>query len=86
MTVTLMPGPSRYTFETRIPDVPSTFEGKFGFVRYKIRVVVDVFRNANKEFEKVLTIFKTLDLNDDTSLNVNKFFVFGFKSIIFFFM
>ena len=67
----LIPGLHEYPFEFQLPyAVPSSFEGKFGHIKYTFRVVIQVPLWMNKVFKEQFTLIKAFNLNDHPVLRV----------------
>lgn len=55
-----------YHFELELPsDLPSSIEGRIGYIKYFVRVIIDNTVLTNEIFKRVLNIIRPLDLNDD---------------------
>lgn len=83
-TVRLNPGVYHYTFQCMLPpELPTSVEGYFGFIRYTVRVVLDFRPHIDTKFEQPFTLIKMINLNDDPALRVNhNYFIFiGLVSI-----
>ncbi|XP_045538984.1 arrestin domain-containing protein 17 [Papilio machaon] len=62
----LQPGKHELPFDCPIPaNCPSSFEGKYGHVRYEIKVVVDRAFKLDQEKKKQIRVIAPLDLNFD---------------------
>lgn len=58
------PGSHTYNFTCALPPVlPSSFEGPFGYVRYTIRIILDVPRGVVEETKLPFTVVNAFDLN-----------------------
>lgn len=58
-----------YPFSVSLPfQLPSTFNGEFGHVRYVAKVVIDIPWGKDKEQEKTFIVNSPLNLNDEPSL------------------
>lgn len=69
--IRLAPGEHSYPFQHVLPkDLPTSFEGKFGYIRYTTCVTVDISMQPNKEFETPFTVIQAIDLNADPTLRV----------------
>lgn len=69
--IVLMPGLHDYPFEFQLPSaVPSSFKGKFGYIKYTIRVVIQVPLWMNKVFKEQFTLIKAFNLNQHRVLRV----------------
>lgn len=59
-------GAYNYKFECKLPpDLPSSIEGRIGWVRYIVRVIIDNTVLTNEIFKRALNIIRPLDLNAD---------------------
>lgn len=73
----------RFPFQFKLPTkLPASFEGEFGYIRYTIRVVIEIPLQTNKELIKDITILKMIDSND-SQLEVNRLDPFEKQRIIF---
>lgn len=64
-------GEHNYEFQFRLPaNLPSSFEGDFGHIRYIATVVLDIPNWPDDEYQQPFTVIKPLDLNDDLELKV----------------
>ncbi|XP_055679292.1 arrestin domain-containing protein 3-like isoform X2 [Lutzomyia longipalpis] len=52
------------------PELPSSFEGNYGSIRYSVKVVVDRPWKFDHTFEEIFTVLKQYDLNFDSSLRL----------------
>lgn len=69
--IKIEPGTYNYSFEFMLPfNMPSTIEGKYGHIRYKIRVILNIPLWKNKVYTAPFTLMKALNLNDYPSLRV----------------
>lgn len=69
--VRLVPGEYNYTFNTMLPhQLPTSFEGDYGHIRYTASVVLDIPMWPDKEFEVPFTVIKPINLNADPALKV----------------
>lgn len=67
----LAAGLTSYTFACVLPDgLPSSFEGKYGHIRYSCKVVLDRLSKADKEYRLSFTVIKSEDLNAIPSLAI----------------
>lgn len=89
-------GDYNLSFRTQLPvELPTSFQGKYGYVRYHAAVVVDIPMRPDNEFETPFTVIKALDLNFYPALRVgsnlgishslNYLFLSKFKAKVFFF-
>ncbi|XP_031619428.1 arrestin domain-containing protein 3-like isoform X2 [Contarinia nasturtii] len=63
-------GQYTYNFEFQLPhDLPSSFEGEHGDIRYNAKLVLIVPWWFNDTYKKPFTVIKTLDLNAKPSLH-----------------
>lgn len=70
--VRLAPGVYNYEFGCKLPpDLPTSFEGKFGYIRYTALVVIDNKRLPEKTFSESFTVIREVDLNYNRELRVN---------------
>lgn len=66
-----MPGEYNYNFECMLPaELPTSVEADIGYIRYTARVVVDIPRAFDKEFELTFTVIKATNLNTMPALRV----------------
>lgn len=66
-----------HDFECQLPDgLPTSFEGQFGSIRYRVRVVLDIVLWPNIEFKEGFTVIKPFDLNSDDELRVRTAYPF----------
>lgn len=75
----LAAGIHEFPFQFKIPpQLPSSYEGEYGFIRYMVTVTVHISKNPQKEFEKRVTILRLTDLNDpDLQVNIEKCAIFS---------
>lgn len=70
--VRLTSGSYSYPFEFEFPkELPTSFEGSIGYIRYKMTVVID--NNSmwrDKEFDIPFSVVKAIDLNSDPVFRV----------------
>lgn len=67
-----IPGESRlvirkykFPFQFLLPSqLPSSFEGEFGFIRYMVTVLIEIPFEPIKVLEEQVTIFRMITLND----------------------
>ncbi|XP_055327009.1 arrestin domain-containing protein 2-like [Sitodiplosis mosellana] len=65
----LLAGSYTYNFQCMLPpDLPSSFEGEFGYIRYCTRVVIDIPLLPDQTFEQLFTVIKAVNLNADPAL------------------
>lgn len=70
--VVLPVGTHDFSFTCTLPDeLPSTFAGTHGYIKYSAQVVLRIPFWPDKKFEKKFTVFKIVNLNDYPSLRVN---------------
>lgn len=80
--VRLKPGSHDFTFQSNLSlQIPSSFEGEKGFVRYKACVVLCTSKQSNEEFETFFTVIKTINLNDDPKFCVSSWNYFQFDKL-----
>lgn len=73
-----MPSTYNYTFQCMLPaELPTSVEGKIGYIRYTVRVVVDIPMWPDDEFKVPFTVIKAINLNVLPALRVIHF-VFHF--------
>ncbi|XP_055306083.1 arrestin domain-containing protein 15-like [Sitodiplosis mosellana] len=61
----LAAGTHEFPFQFKIPtQLPSSYEGEYGFIRYMVTVSVDIPKIPRKEFEKRIIILRLTDLKD----------------------
>lgn len=64
-------GITTYSFACVLPEsLPSSFEGKYGHVRYSIKTVLDRQLKADKEYRLSFTVIKSEDLNLIPALDI----------------
>ncbi|GAB0088085.1 hypothetical protein DMENIID0001_024650 [Sergentomyia squamirostris] len=69
--VELPVGLHNFTVACSLPDqLPSSFEGDHGSIRYSVKVVVDRPWKFDHTFEEAFTVLKQYDLNFDSSLRL----------------
>lgn len=62
--IEMPPGITTYSFACMLPpQLPSSFEGKHGHIRYNCKAVLDRPWKTDKEFRLSFTVIKTEDLN-----------------------
>lgn len=70
-----MPGTYNYNFECMLPPgLPTSVEGRYGHVRYNIRVVIDRPLWSDKQFKVPFTVIRPVNINDFPSLRVMNFY------------
>lgn len=69
--INLEAGELIYPFTCVLPqNLPSSFEGEFGHVRYTIKVVLDRPWKFDQETKMAFTVISPLDLNRDPDMKV----------------
>lgn len=73
----LATGTHEFPFQFKIPQqLPSSYEGEYGFIRYTVIVSIERPSKSHKEFDKRITILRLTDLKDPELLvNLNRLFV-----------
>lgn len=67
----LSPSEYNYTFSCMLPaDLPTSVEGKIGYIRYSVLVHMDRPLWSDRRFEECFTVLKALNLNDEIVLRV----------------
>lgn len=67
----LAAGITTYSFACMLPEsLPSSFEGKYGHIRYSCKAVLDRPLKTDKEFRLPFSVIKTEDLNAVPSLTI----------------
>lgn len=62
--IEMPPGVTTYSFACMLPlQLPSSFEGKYGNIRYSCKAVLDRPWKTDKEFRLSFSVIKTEDLN-----------------------
>lgn len=75
--IQLQPGSYHYSFQSYLPpQLPTSFEGDYGYIRYNACVVLDIPMWPDKEFETIFTVIKAINLNADPTLRVIYSFLF----------
>jgi Arrestin (or S-antigen), N-terminal domain len=70
----LMPGKYEYLFTFRLPnELPSSFEGEHGWVRYTLKATVVRPWRSNYEIKVPITVNTIVDLNSVDIANVSQF-------------
>lgn len=55
----------RFPFQFKLPaQLPASFEGEFGSIRYTIRVIIEIPFQLNRELVESITILRIIDSND----------------------
>ena len=68
-----MPGTYNYTFQCMLPpELPTSVEARIGYIRYLARVVIDIPRAFDKEFDCPFTVIKGINLQAIPALRVIK--------------
>lgn len=76
-------GTHSYSFSCVLPStLPSSFEGKFGHIRYTVKITLDIPWESNQEYETAFTIISTVDLNLNPEIKVWINFFICFKLIL----
>lgn len=72
----LAAGTHEFPFQFKLPtQLPSSYEGEYGFIRYTVTVSVEIPKIPHKEFEKRVTILRLTDLKDpDLQVNCKDYF------------
>lgn len=61
----LRPRTHQFPFQFALPEqLPTSFEGVFGSIRYFITVSIEIPYQPKREFEERITIIRTIDEND----------------------
>lgn len=69
--ITLEPGEHTYPFTTHLPpNLPSSFEGEHGFIRYTVKGIVDRPWKFDQDVKMAFTVISPLDLNQDPTIKV----------------
>jgi hypothetical protein len=69
----LSPGEHIYPFCFRLPyNLPSSFEGKAGYVRYTIRGIIDRPGEVDYITKRAFTVIAPLDLNTQPNAEVGE--------------
>lgn len=70
--VTIQPGVYNYDFQIQLPpELPTSIEGVFGYIRYVACVTIDHPVERDPYFETTFTVIKPLNLNDNPSYRVS---------------
>lgn len=68
----LRQGLHEYTFQCMLPhQLPSSFEGEYGHVRYTASVLLTFHLWPDKKFKTPFTVIKATNLNTNQALRVN---------------
>lgn len=74
-----------YPFSISLPStVPSSFEGRRGYIRYQCMAFVDRGWKGMLDCEQDFTVIRHLDLNLLHNVAVSQYFIFGFSRNYFF--
>ena len=67
---TIEPGEHSFPFHFQIPQrkLPSSFEGKFGFIRYWLKATMDRPWKSNYNSKSAVTILEVVDINETWAL------------------
>lgn len=69
-------GEQVYPFNISLPhQLPSTFNGEHGHIRYIAKVTIDIPWAKDKETEKTFQVISPLNLNDEPSLAASIIFI-----------
>ncbi|XP_055295178.1 uncharacterized protein LOC129564951 [Sitodiplosis mosellana] len=80
-TIYLEAGEHVFNFELQLPlELPSSFEGEYGHIRYSARVVLIIPWGFDIKFKQPFTVIRALDLNLYTSLRMPAYAVTHFTS------
>lgn len=64
--LTLRAGVHTYPLVIVMPiDVPSSFEGTFGYIRYKLRAVVNRIRRLDDTTDLPISVIRVLNINNE---------------------
>lgn len=75
--VRLEPGEHTYIFQCLLPpNLPTSLETEYGYIRYTARVVLDNPQCPDKSFAVPFTVIKAVDLNNIPELRVIYQFIF----------
>lgn len=73
----LLPGTYNYNFEAIVPpDLPTSYEGEDGQIRYTIRVGIESTLWPDNTSEELFTVIRSNDLDANPALSVIFFFYF----------
>lgn len=71
-TICVPPGEHVYNFTCALPvNLPTSFEGTFGHIRYRAEVTVNVPLWPDKTFAEGFTVIRSLDLNGLSDVRVS---------------
>lgn len=77
----MMPGLYSYVFQSMLPaHLPTSVEGKYGYIRYTATVVIEFLKRPVKTFVEPFTVIRKTNWNTLVASRVNIFF-FYFSSI-----
>lgn len=63
-SVDLMPGTYSHTFQYTLPaNLPTSVNGRYGYIRYRVRVVLNFRFWPNTKFTEAFTVIKPINLN-----------------------
>lgn len=78
--ITLPEGVQTYPFTFPLPqNLPSSFEGEFGHIRYTIKVTLDRPWKFDQDTKMAFTVISPIDLNQNPQLKVCFWFWFRIK-------
>lgn len=64
-------GVYNHSFQCQLPaKLPTSVSGKHGYIKYGVRVVIDIAFWPNKEYDQPFTVIKEVNLNHDPGLRV----------------
>lgn len=67
----MQPGDYKYSFHCNLPPgLPTSLEAETGYIRYKVRIVLDIALWPDQEYETIFTVIRPLNLNFDPALRV----------------
>lgn len=73
----MMPGLYSYIFQCMLPaHLPTSVEGKYGYIRYTATVVIEFSKRPVKTFVEPFTVIRKTDWNTLVALRVINLFVF----------
>jgi hypothetical protein len=80
MTEMLPAGEHSFLFSMSLPNnLPSSFEGEYGYVRYTVKATLDRPWKFNHEVKATFTVLLHLDLNLDPLIKVSIAYVSQFS-------